>query len=177
MLPRLLLLGLLLGLGLPAQAQQITNPAPVAGSGAYNASPKTCTDGQFCFMQTDVNGILKTVQVPSVGGGATNAATSVLASNLVVKSGAGTLFGIVVSADSTISGAAWWIMVFDATSLPSNGTVTPAKCYALPSGATSASYAWPIGLNFTTGITVGASTTGCFSLTASVHAFIAADYK
>ncbi len=45
----------------PAWAQTVTNPAPVAGSGAYNASPIVCTNGQFCLNQVDVLGNLKTV--------------------------------------------------------------------------------------------------------------------
>lgn len=34
-----------------------TNPVP--GAGAYNSSPPTCQNGQFCMLQTDVNGQLK----------------------------------------------------------------------------------------------------------------------
>lgn len=56
----LALLFAILGLA-PAQAQNITNPAPVAGAGAYNSAPPTCTAGQFCLIQTDANGNLKTV--------------------------------------------------------------------------------------------------------------------
>ncbi len=52
---------LLLLLTTPSLAQNTTNPALVGDSGAYNASPKTCTDGQFCLLQTDSNGNLKTV--------------------------------------------------------------------------------------------------------------------
>lgn len=63
---RKLILLLLLGLGATAVAQPIPNPAPVGASGAYNSSPPTCTAGQFCFLQTDVNGVLKTT---GTGGG------------------------------------------------------------------------------------------------------------
>lgn len=46
----------------PAQAQDLSPPTPpVSVNGAYNASPKTCTDGHGCWLQTDVNGNLKTV--------------------------------------------------------------------------------------------------------------------
>lgn len=34
-----------------------TNPVP--GAGAYNSSPPTCQSGQYCALQTDVNGQLK----------------------------------------------------------------------------------------------------------------------
>lgn len=44
----------------PAQAQNIPTPAIVGNAGAYNTSPPTCTAGQWCAFQTDVNGNLKT---------------------------------------------------------------------------------------------------------------------
>jgi hypothetical protein len=109
---------------------------------------------------------------------ATHAQCAALCSNVVAKGSAGSLFSFEVAADSTLSGAAWWIMVFDAASLPADGSVTPAKCYALPSGATGYNGAFSTGgLAFATGITIGVSTTGCFTKTASVHAFIAGDYQ
>lgn len=108
---------------------------------------------------------------------ATKVSSSALAANQVVVAGAGTFYSFDVSADSTLSGAAWWVMVYDATSAPADGTVTPAKCYALPSGTTSIFAAFPNGITFGTGITIGVSTTGCFTKTASTHAFISGDYK
>lgn len=103
--------------------------------------------------------------------------TSALASNKVLKASAGNLYSLEVSADSTLSGAAWWVMVFDATSLPGDGAVTPAKCYAMASGTTMASFAWPTPAAFATGITAGVSTNGCFTLAASVHSFISGEAK
>lgn len=111
------------------------------------------------------------------GAATSTAASSVLASNLVIKGSAGNLYSFEVSADTTLSAAAWWIMIFNATTLPANGTVTPAKCYAIPSGATSYSGGFNIPVAFSTGITIGVSSTGCFSLTASVHAFLSGDFK
>lgn len=101
--------------------------------------------------------------------------TSVLAANLVVKNTAGALSSLEVSADSTLSGAAWWVMVYDATAAPADGTVTPKKCFAQASGATSAAYTFPTPISFAAGIVIGVSTTGCFSKTASTHAFISGD--
>lgn len=258
----------LVALAASAVAQVIppgTNPVPTGG--AYNSSPITCTSGQACWAQLDVNGYLKTVSsgtpsgtqavnitqilgaAPSltnplwvfpatgatfpvslsgnttvvgptadgspattapvlIGGtsdgtatgtvdvwkvdtagigyvnnapsaaaaaGLTPTTTAAIASNSVTKASAGNLYSFEVAADSTLSGAAWWVMIFDATSLPANGAVTPRKCYAYPSGTTSASYGWNTPIAFTTGITIGVSTTGCFTLTASVHAFISGD--
>jgi len=101
--------------------------------------------------------------------------TSALASNQVVCSAACNLYSFEVSADSTLSGTAWWVMIFNATSAPADGAVTPAKCYAVPSGTTSYSAAWPTPVRLGTGATIVTSTTGCFSKTASVHAFISGD--
>ena len=117
------------------------------------------------------------VTMSGTGGGVTKTSTAVLAASLVVKATAGNLYSFEASADSTLSGAAWWIMIFDATTLPVDGTVTPAKCYALPSGVTSAAYAFPAAVSFTSGIVIGVSTTGCFTKTASTHAFISGDYQ
>ncbi len=106
-------------------------------------------------------------------------ATPALGSSLVAATGANRqLEDFEVSADSTLSGAAWWVMIFDAASLPGNGAVTPVKCYAVPTGTAQFSFAYSdAGPRFQTGVVIGASTTGCFSLTASAHAFIAADVQ
>lgn len=50
-----------LGLACAALAQNVTNPAPVGNAAAYNSAAPTCTSGQACWMQTDVNGNLKVV--------------------------------------------------------------------------------------------------------------------
>lgn len=102
-------------------------------------------------------------------------ATAALAANKVVKASPGNLYGFQVSADTTLSAAAWWIMVYDATSAPVDGAVTPIKCYALPAGTTSLAASWPTPLVLATGITIGVSTNGCFTKAASTHAFISGD--
>lgn len=107
--------------------------------------------------------------------GLTPTTSSALAANTVIKASAGNLYSFEVSADSTLSAAAWWIMVYNATSAPGDGAVTPLKCFALPSGATSYAAAFPVPVAFSTGITIGVSTTGCFTKTASTHAFISGD--
>lgn len=119
------------------------------------------------------------VPAPSAeaGAGLSTVSSSALAANTVIKASAGNLYSFNVSADSTLSGAAWWIMIYNATSAPVDGAVTPAKCYAVPSGATSYNAAFPVPVAFATGIVIGVSTTGCFTKTASTHAFISGDYK
>ncbi len=107
----------------------------------------------------------------------TKVSSAVLVANQIVKATPGFLYSFEISADSTLSGAAWWIMIYDAIAAPTDGAVTPAKCYALASGTTSYSAAFPVPIAFTTGITIGVSTTGCFTKTASTHAYISGDIQ
>lgn len=163
-----------------ASAQTITNPPlPNTIGAAYNASPPTLSDGTAGWLQLDSVGSLRVTGTVSSGADAASTviSTAALASSLVVKASAGNLYSFEVAADSTLSAAAWWIMIFNATSLPSDGAVTPAKCYAMPLGTTSYAGAFPFPARFGTGITIGVSTNGCFTLAASVHAFISGDFK
>ena len=111
-------------------------------------------------------------------GAATPTSCSALCANLVIKNAGGTLFSFEVSADSTLSAAAWWIMIYNATSAPADGAVTPLKCYALPLGATAFTGAFDTGgVAFSTGIVIGVSTNGCFTKAASTHALISGDFQ
>ena len=177
-----LALTLLLG-SIPARGQAVVvdtcgtlaSPLPIGSTGQPLRMDET---GNLCSSATG-GSIGDVVVTPTSASGAATSrtTTTALAANLVVKGSAGNLYGFTVSADSTLSGAAWWIMVYDATSAPADGAVTPAKCYAMPSGVTSASYSFPAPTAFATGITIGVSTDGCFTKAASIHAFISGDYK
>lgn len=98
--------------------------------------------------------------------------TAVQASSLVIKASPGILRRINALSQAT----AGWVMLFNATSLPSNGTVTPVWVRKL-STDDALSEAFDNPLYFSTGIVVGFSSTGPFSLTASVTAFFAAQYE
>jgi hypothetical protein len=102
--------------------------------------------------------------------------TAVLSANRIVKAAPGNLYSFEVSADATLSGAAWWIMIYDSATVPADGaSQTPIKCYALTSGTTLYERVFAVPLNFRNGIVIGVSTTGCFTKTESVHAFISGD--
>lgn len=107
----------------------------------------------------------------------TPVSSAALVANQVISASPAKLASFDISADSTLSGAAWWVMIYNATSAPADGAVTPAKCYAVPSGATSIFAAFPAPPSFSTGIVIGVSTTGCFTKTASTHAFISGDFQ
>ena len=121
---------------------------------------------------------LPTYAAPSSGAGLTPSPVAPsLATSQVIKASAGNLYSFEVSADSTLSAAAWWILIFDSASDPGNVAVTPRKCYAQPAGVTSAAYAWTVPVAFTTGIVIVVSSTGCYTETQSAHAFISGDAK
>lgn len=103
--------------------------------------------------------------------------TGALASSQVIKGSGGTLWGFEVSADSTLYAAPWYVMIFDATSAPADGAVTPRKCYEQYTNNPSAAQIFTSPLQFTTGIVIVVSTTGCFNKTASTHAFISGEFQ
>lgn len=153
-------------------------PLPASQSGTWNVGTVTTVTNPVGVKGADGSTIASTSNaVPTASAPLTQVATGALAANLVVSAGAGNLWSFDVAADTTLSAAPWWIFVFNNTSAPADGAVTPAKCYALPAGATSFTGGFPAGVAFSTGITIGVSSTGCFSKTASTHAFISADVR
>lgn len=154
----------------------VTTTVPV--SGTVTAAQATAASLNATVVGTGTFATQNTPQTSATTGVAgTHAATSALAANLEVKASAGNLYGFNVSADSTLSGAAWWLMAYNATSAPADGAVTPVLCYAAPTGTTSINGTFNVPVAFATGIVLSVSTTGCFTKTASTHAFISADYK
>lgn len=89
----------------------------------------------------------------------------------IFKTSAGFLYGISVALAST-SG---YLMLFDATTVPADGAVTPIVCYPIAS-AINQPISIPYPIPFQNGIVAAFSTTGCFSKTGS-PAFFAAQVK
>jgi hypothetical protein len=95
--------------------------------------------------------------------------STVAASSLVLKSSAGSLY----DAYATASTSAGFLMVFDAVSAPSDGTVSPKQCIPVAAGGIGSiafnnapeSYATGIVMVFSTGA-------NCFTKTASATAFL-----
>lgn len=105
------------------------------------------------------------------------AQTSALATSVTLKAAPGTLYSFNATADSTLNAAAWYLIIEDATSW-GTGAQTPAKCYYVPAGQSTFGGTFASGgVAFSAGITVGVSTTGCFTVTSSAHAFISGDYQ
>lgn len=138
-------------------------------------SPADCSVGTTvisCLRQMDAD-----IRGPIVA--ATPSAATALAANQVLKSSAGTLYSFEVQADSTLAAATWWVMVYNATSAPADGAVTPAKCYRQEAGVYQMGGTFGAGgIALSSGVVIGVSSTGCFTKTASTHAaFIAGDYQ
>lgn len=99
---------------------------------------------------------------------ATPANSAAAESNHVFKASAGTLFGLSV----TSGASAGYVLVFNATTAPADGAVTPVACYALAANQTLGIAFTPFPLAMSTGITAVFSTgANCFTKTASASAF------
>lgn len=110
------------------------------------------------------------------GSGVAPVFSSAVETGHVIKAGAGNLYTISASADATLSAAAWALMVFNSTTVPAAGAVTPAWCVLLPAGATGYAGAFPTPMYLGTGISVAVSVgQTCFTKTDSAHAFISAN--
>lgn len=139
---------------------QTAAPADAAGDGDYAA----------CQMK---NGALIVTDIPNTAAaaGITPAVTAAAGSSQVVCAAACNLYGF----NLTSGASAGTIYVFNATALPSNGAVTPVKCYEIAANS-SVGVGYDPPLRMSTGATVGFGTgTNCFSLTASTTAFISGE--
>lgn len=118
-----------------------------------------------------VTGTFTVSEAPSTSASAAIAPvkTNVAASNKVLSAAPANLYGF--NAQATVDG---WFLVFDATSLPGDGTVTPIKQYKYLAN-TTLEVGYGIPLRCGTGVTIGFSTTGPFTLTASATAFISGE--
>lgn len=106
--------------------------------------------------------------------GITPVVSAAVESGHVLKASAGNLYSVY----ATVSSTAGYLMVFNSTTVPADGAVTPLQCMQVPANSTT-------GLNFnpgpvevySTGISVAFSTTGCFTKTANATAFFHGSVK
>jgi hypothetical protein len=106
-------------------------------------------------------------------GGLTPVANSAVASAVIGKASAGNLFGYNI----TTGASAGYAMVFNATTAPADGAVTPVKCVAVAANTSFIDNFRGAPIYNSTGSVVVFSTTGCFTKTASATAFISVDVK
>lgn len=131
---------------------------------------RTNLDGDYQNPAVDQYGNGKNSLTPTdlASAAVPNVATTVVASSLVLKATAGNLYDFSVTAGAS----AGYLMIFNATTAPADGTVTPAVVLAIAANA-SIGFTYPYPKRFTTGITMVFSTTGPFTKTASATAFLA----
>lgn len=160
----------------------VTDNAATTNNRLYVAAANQIFDGTAWTRARTILGVDGTglgVQATTIApvsaatGAITPTVTAAVASNLVAKASAGNLYGFHVTAGAS----AGYVLLFNATSLPADGAITPQGCYALAANTTLVVDLRPLPKRFATGITIGYSTTGCFTLTASATAFISADVQ
>ncbi len=159
---------------------------PFSSGSLLGASPRPLANANFLFdasgfvRQRTINGAVAagtgTAAVSaaphSVAAGAiTPVVTTAAASSLVLKNSAGNFYG----ANITTGGTAGYLMLFDATSPPTDGAVTPIKTWAAAANSTVEVGYNPIPVRCATGITLVFSSTGPFTKTASATAFMSGE--
>jgi|ERR1700735_1285908 len=102
--------------------------------------------------------------------GATPVVSASLESGHVLKAGPGCILSGYVTIDSTSVG---WLMLFNSKTVPADGAVTPQDCVYITTNPGSIGLNWaPLPPEwFSTGISAAFSSTGCFTKTASAHAY------
>lgn len=106
--------------------------------------------------------------VVPAGAPATPVASSTAESGHILKASRGCLLAVYATTGAT----AGYLMVFNSTTVPADGAVSPINCVYIPA-TTSIALNWAPQPPeyYSTGISVAFSTTGCFTKTASATAF------
>jgi hypothetical protein len=153
----------------------VTTSASGAGSGAVLVVGNYVSDGtNWNRSRGDTTGNWVVPTPTAVAGNAiTPVVTSVAAGSVVGKASAGNLYGVNV----TTGASAGYVLIFNATSAPADGTVTPVKCLPIAANTGVDLNYRSLPVAFSTGITAVFSTTGCFTKTISATAFISIDVK
>lgn len=155
-----------------ATVAAVSNTLPMA---RYNASPTARTEGQFGDLQADASGSLRQTMATLLAGEdltsnviavvqqplATNAhaatiVTGISVTSVVGKASAGTLYQVY---GYNGNAATRYIHIFNATSLPANGTAPTLAPFAVLAGQWFSLDLTPFGAYFATGIVVANSTT------------------
>lgn len=84
---------------------------------------------------------------------------------------------LVYSVRAVAGASAGFVMVFDSTTVPADGAVTPKLCFSVPATSTIAHSFAEAPLYLPTGFSIAFSLTGCFTKTASATAFFSVDFR
>ena len=156
-----------------ADAVVATTIGQAAASFGYNFNGTTW-DRQRSIVSTTAagTGVIATHTSPTTaaGAGLVATATAAVSAGVVLKASAGNLYEWQV-ATGAVPGH---VLLFDATTIPADGAVTPRQCVHAAASST-VGYLPPLAPErFATGIVIVFSTTGCYTKTSSATAHIRA---
>lgn len=155
--------------GVASEASSAVGP-PVQIGGRFETTPTTLTNGQQAVLQHDANQNLLTVINPTAlaADGIVTVPSTTTESSHVLKASAGNLYGWC----ATTGGTAGFVMLFNATSAPGDGAVTPAEAPTQIAANSTVCRSFGPGPPeaYSTGITIVFSSTGPFTKTASATA-------
>jgi hypothetical protein len=160
-------------------------PVPVSGTVATTGPFLTDAELRATAVDVDVTAtvgltdtelrataVAVTPETPAGASAKSGTSTSAAADNLVIKASAGNLYSAYVTATT-----AGYFMLFNATTEPADGSVTPVHCAYVPANSSVSLYYGDIPEAFGTGITAVFSSTGCFTKTGANAAFIRGDFE
>ena len=162
--------------GIQAHDAAVSGNNPVLTGGvANNSVPTAVAAGDVSRHWTNLNGAMATAAYPeNISAFApTNATSTALASSLVVKASAGTLYMIT---GYSARASAQFIHVYNAASLPSDGGV-PVMVFTVPAQSNFSLDLGRYGRHFTTGIVIGNSTTAATKTIGSADCWFDVQYK
>jgi hypothetical protein len=154
----------------PTGTLSVLNVAGSSNIGTVSVAGTVPVSGTVTITPSGTQTVAGTVTVSNIGSLAlTPTVTTGVASSLVLKASAGTLYGAYVTTVAT----GGYFMVFNATTAPADGAVTPQQVIVAPANSTVAiSFNGSPNETYTTGITLVFSSTGPFTKTASATAFM-----
>ncbi len=134
-----------------------------------DTAPVSVTENSFGNLRMSQDHVLYVSPAPtsSAGTAITPISSGSADDNLVLKASAGNLYSVYV----TVGGTAGYLMIFNATSEPADGAVTPVHCIQAPVNSTVGVDYAGVPARFATGITAVFSTTGCFTKTTTPTVF------
>lgn len=140
------------------------NPVQIAGKDG---------SGNIQTVSTDTAGNVNTVAKPTTGAAPSNAVTTAYASSLIVKTSAGTVWGVA----GYNSGPAQFLQFHDATAVPANGVAPVGPLVAIAAASNFSIDFGKYGMGFTTGIVIVNSTTGPTKTLGAADCWIAVRYS
>lgn len=142
---------------------EVINTNPNGQATMANSSPVAIASDQSVIPVAGAPSTSSSVAITPTSGAA-------VASSLVLKNSGGNFYGC----NATTGAVAGYVMLFNATSAPGDGAVTPVKVWPLAAlAALTVEYQVPLRLG--TGITLVFSSTGPYTKTASATAFLSGD--